>query len=178
MNRAIFLDRDGVINIDHGYVYEIKDFEFIPEALEALKTLSKSKYKLFVVTSQSGIGRKYFGIEDYEILTTHMLDIFKKKDIRIDRIYTCTHHPDDNCECRKPKIKFLLDAKREFNIDLTESFFIGDLEKDIKTGKKAGCKTILVLSGQTKNDKDFKVKPDFIAKDLYNAVNIILGDKK
>jgi D-glycero-D-manno-heptose 1,7-bisphosphate phosphatase len=177
--KAIFLDRDGTINIDHEYVHKVENFEFIPGIFEALRKAQDSKkYMLIVVTNQSGIGRGKYTIEDFKKVERYMLDSLKKEGIRIDKVYFCPHNFDEGCECRKPKIKFLLDAKREFDIDLNKSYMIGDKTTDIKFGKDGGCKTILVLTGKKGEDSSFEVKPDFIAKDLNNAIDIILEDKK
>jgi D-glycero-D-manno-heptose 1,7-bisphosphate phosphatase len=179
MNKAILLDRDGVINIDHEYVHKIENFEFIPGIFEALKKAQDSnEYMLIVVTNQSGIGRGYYTLEDYRKVEKYMLDSLKKNRIKIEKVYFCPHNFDENCECRKPKTKFLLDAKKEFDLDLKKSYMIGDKTADIKFGKDGGCKTILVLTGKKGEDGYFDVKPDFIAKDLNNAIDIILEDKK
>ena len=177
--KAIFLDRDGVINIDHEYVHKVENFKFIPKTFEALKKAQNSKeYILIIVTNQSGIGRGYYTLKDYKKVEKHMLDCFEKEDIKIEKIYFCPHNYNENCDCRKPKIKFLLDAKKEFNLDLNKSYMIGDKTVDIRFGKNGGCKTILVLTGKKGKDGFFDVKPELITKDLNNAIDIILEDKK
>jgi D-glycero-D-manno-heptose 1,7-bisphosphate phosphatase len=179
MNKAIFLDRDGVINIDHEYVHKIENFKFIPKTFEALKKVQDSKeYKLIIVTNQSGIGRGYYTLEDYKKVEKHMLDCFKKEGIKIEKIYFCPHNYDANCECRKPKTYFLKKAKKEFDLDLDKSYMIGDKTTDIKFGNDGGCKSILVLTGEKGEDSYFKAKPNIVAKDLNNAIDIILEDKK
>jgi len=178
MNRAVFIDRDGTINIDYGYVHEIEKFEFIPRVLDALKKLTKTDFKIIIITNQSGIGRDYYKKEDYHKLTEHMLNEFKKNNIKIDAIYHCPHNPDDNCNCRKPNIEMIEKAKKDFNIDTKKSFFIGDRTKDIQCGKNAGCKTILVKTGDAGKEKKYDATPDFIADDLYNAVDLIFSQQK
>jgi len=178
MNKAVFLDRDGVINVDKEYVHKIEDFDFIPRAIDALKILSKTNFKIIIVTDQSGIGRGYYTVKDYNAVTEYMLSEFNKNNIRIDEIYYCPHHPEENCECRKPNKKLILNAEKSFNLDLEKSYIIGDKTKDIMLGKNAGCKTIAVKTGKGGNDGEFDVKPDFIADDLSDAVNIILSKEK
>ncbi len=172
-NKAIFLDRDGTINKDSGYVSEVKDFKFLLGALEALKILSKSDYKIIIITSQSGIGRGYYTHGDFFKVTDYMLNEFKKEKIRIDAIYFCHHAPEQECKCRKPETGLIKQAEKRFNINLKKSYVIGDKTSDIKLGKNAGCKTILLQTGKAGKDKKFIVKPDFVAKNLLDAVKNI-----
>ncbi len=130
-NRAIFLDRDGVINVDKGYVCKIDDFEFTEGVFEALREFQKRGFLLIVVTNQSGIGRGLYSSEDFKTLTAWKLDELKKRDIFIDEIYHCHHDPDSGCECRKPAPGMLLKAKEKFNIDMQNSWMIGDKKSDI-----------------------------------------------
>jgi len=181
MNKAIFLDRDGVINEDLDYVYKVEDLKFIPRAVDGLKLLNELKYKLIIVTGQSGIGRGYYSEESMDKFHEHMLQILRKEGIVINAIYFCPHHAEKGigkykieCECRKPKTGMIDNAKKDFDIELKESYIIGDKTDDIVMGKNAGCKTILVLTGKAGNDKNYDVKPDFIAKDLYHAAKLIL----
>lgn len=157
MNKAIFLDRDGVINIDKNYVHKIEDFEFIDGVKEALKYFQNLGYILIIVTNQSGIGRGYYRQEDFEKLTNWMIDELEKDKIFIKKVYFCPHRPDENCDCRKPNPKMILDAAKEFNVDLKKSWMIGDKESDIEAGLNAGVKkTILIGEGKTK--AKYKVK--------------------
>ena len=176
MNKAAFLDRDGIINVDYGYVHEIEKFEFIPGVLDALKELTKSDFKIIIITDQSGIGRGYYTEEDYQTLTKYMLKEFEKNKIRIDKVYHCPHSPESKCSCRKPEIGMLEKAKKDFEIDFKKSYFIGDKTSDIQCGKNTGCKTILVKTGKAGNDMAYDVKPDFIAEDLKGAVDYILNN--
>ncbi len=171
--RAVFLDRDGTINVDHGYVYRISDFEFTKGAIEGLKEMQDAGLTLFIITDQSGIGRGYYTHEDFRKITSHLVAELEKNGIRIKKTYYCPHSPEDNCECRKPNTKMLLDAKNEYGIELEKSYVIGDKESDILAGKRAGCKTILVLTGQTRDPDECRTKPDFVAKDLIEAAGII-----
>lgn len=173
--KAVFLDRDGVINIDYGYVYEIDKLEFIPRAVEGLKLLQEAGFKLIIITSQSGIGRGYYKEEDYHHFMKHMYKKLEEQDVKIDADYFCPHAPEANCNCRKPKKALFEKAVKEHDIALKESYLIGDKTSDIKAGENIGCKTILVKTGKGGNDKRFEVKPDFIAKDLYEAAEWIVG---
>ena len=173
--KAVFLDRDGVINVDKGYVYEIDKLEFIPRAVEGLKLLQEAGFKLIIITSQSGIGRGYYTEEDYHKFMRYMYEKLEEHDIKIDGEYFCSHAPEANCDCRKPGTALIENAVKEHKIDLKESYLIGDKTSDIKAGENIGCKTILVRTGKGGNDKLFEVKPDFIAKDLYEAAEWIVG---
>jgi|SRR3989338_7134881 len=175
MNKAAFIDRDGTINVDKEYVYKIADWELIPGAIGALKKLQKEGYLLIIITSQSGIGRGYYSEKDFEKLTDYMLKQFSEEGISIKKIYFCPHAPEDNCICRKPKTFLIKKAQKELYIDLKKSYVIGDKTADIKTGKDSGCKTVLVLTGKAGKDGKYDAKPDYVAKDLYNAANMILN---
>jgi len=143
--KAVFLDRDGTINDNgQGYVYKIEDLKFLPEAIPALQRLSKTDYKIIILTNQSGIGRGYFSEEEMQNFHIQMLDDLKSKGIRIDKIYFCPHHPDDQCSCRKPSIGLLEKAVRDFGINLSKSWVVGNEDKDILMGKRANTRTILV----------------------------------
>lgn len=171
MNKAVFIDRDGTIVEDIGYVHKIADFKLVVNAVEGLKLLKK--YKLFIVTNQAGIGRGFYKIEDFFNYNGRLLKELQKNGIKIGKTYYCPHKPEDNCECRKPKTRLLKDAEKEFDIDLKKSFIVGDKKIDIELGKNAGCRTILVLTGNGMKEKE-GVKADFVAKDLIEAAKWIL----
>ena len=171
--RAVFLDRDGTINHDKkGYMHKKEDFKLIPGAHEALKKLSASDYKIIIVTNQGGIGKGYYTLREMHALHDWMLKDFAKKGIRIDEVYFCPHHPDDNCGCRKPMPGMLLKAAKKFGLNLSQSWMIGDKESDIGAGREANTKTIK-LPGPV--SKQHKTKPDYYAKNLLEAVNIVLS---
>lgn len=140
MQKALFLDRDGVINVEKDYLFKIEDFEFIDGIFELCKYYLSEGYLIFVVTNQSGIARGYYSENDFNILTKWMNEEFLKHDIKIQKVYFCPHHPDITgiCKCRKPKPKMLLDAKKEFDIDMKYSIIIGDKQRDIDAGINAG----------------------------------------
>ncbi len=149
--KAVFLDRDGTININEPeYVHRKDDFKFVPGAIEALKKLSQTDYKIIITTNQSGIGRGYFTEKDLKLLHQWMLEKFKKEKIRIDKIYYCPHHPKDNCFCRKPKPGMIEKAVKDFGINLSKSWIVGDDKRDIAMGKEVNLRTIL-LGERVKN---------------------------
>jgi len=178
MNRAVFIDRDGVINIDYGYVHKIEKFEFIPRVLDALKKLTKTDFKIIIITDQSGIGRGYYTYNDYQKIMEYMVKELEKNDARVDGIYRCPHSPEENCGCRKPSTRMLEKTKKDFDIDFKKSYFVGDKTKDIKCGENAGCKTILVKTGKAGTDGEYDAKPDFVVGDLYRAVKLIVEREK
>ena len=148
MNKALFLDRDGVINKEKNYLYKIKDFEFIDGVFEACQNFQKLGYLIIIITNQAGIARGKYSENDFNILTQWMSKEFEKRDILISKVYHCPHHPDFNgeCECRKPKPKMILDAKNDFNIDLTQSILVGDKNSDIEAGITAGIENNYLIS--------------------------------
>ena len=155
MNKAIFLDRDGTINIDHGYVHQIDDFEFIEGSINALKKLKEMGYLLVLVTNQSGIARGYFTEAQFLRLTEWMDWSLAEQGVDFDGIYYCPHHPDgkgefkEDCPCRKPKPGMLLDAMKALNIDPQQSVMVGDKIEDIKAGINAKVKiNVLVRTGK------------------------------
>lgn len=138
MNKAVFLDRDGTINVEKNYLYRIEDFEFLPGALEGLRRFKEAGYLLIIVTNQSGIGRGYYTEKQYKELETWMCDQLKKYGAAIDGIYYCPHLPDakveqyrKECNCRKPKKGMFEAAIREYDIDVSESIAIGDNPRDL-----------------------------------------------
>ncbi|OOF36852.1 D-glycero-beta-D-manno-heptose 1,7-bisphosphate 7-phosphatase [Rodentibacter heidelbergensis] len=156
MNKAIFLDRDGTLNIDYGYVHEIDHFKFIEGAIDALRTLKGMGYLLVLVTNQSGIARGYFSEDQFLQLTEWMDWSLAEQGVDLDGIYYCPHHIQgkgeyrEDCDCRKPKSGMLLQAIKELKIDPTKSVMIGDKVDDIKAGIGAKVKmNVLVRSGKS-----------------------------
>lgn len=155
MNKAVFLDRDGTINIEKNYLFKVEDFVFIEGTIEAVKIFRDLGYKIIVITNQAGIARGYYSERDVKKLHNYVDSKLKKKGVNIDAYYYCPHHPEGivkdyavTCQCRKPKTAMIQKAVDEWNINLNESIIVGDKETDIQTGKNAGIKrTILVRSG-------------------------------
>lgn len=152
-NKAVFLDRDGVINDDHGYTFRIRDFKFFDGVFPACRRFMSMGYKLVIVTNQSGIARGYYSEADFENLTDYMLNEFKQQGVYIDAVYHCPHHGQEgygdykvDCDCRKPKPGMLYTAASELNIDLSQSVMIGDKITDMIAGKAAGVKKCILIS--------------------------------
>lgn len=180
MNNAIFLDRDGVIVEDSGYVHRKDQLKLIPGSAEAIKLLNKNNFLVVIVTNQAGVAKGYFTENDVVLFNDLMKEKLREHDAYIDTIYYCPHHPEAkiekykiNCNCRKPKPGMLEEAERKFDIDLEQSFIIGDRLSDIDTGKCIGCKAIMVLTGYGK-DEPKNDRIDYIAQNLYDAVEHIL----
>ena len=161
--KAAFLDRDGVINIDYGYVGGVDRFEFKDGIFELLKFLRDKGCTLFIVTNQSGIARGYYSEEDFHNLMHYMIEDIKKRGIEIKDYNFCPHHPDitGECECRKPKPGMILDSAKKYNIDLKNSIIIGDSDKDIEAGKNAGIKKTYKLEDSF-YDIIEKIKKEFL----------------
>jgi len=172
---AVFLDRDGVLNEDLGYVHRPADLRWIDGARDAVARINRAGLLAIVVTNQSGVGRGYFTHEAVEQIHAHLDEYFGKSGVRFDRYYVCPHHPEDNCDCRKPKPKFLHDAAREYGLDLPRCFMIGDRTSDIQAGVNAGVPTILVLTGVGRETlAKQEVNPDHVAEDIGAAAAWIL----
>ena len=171
MNRALFLDRDGVINIEVNYLYKTEDFEFVSGILELCKHYQDKGYIIIVVTNQSGIDRGYYSESDFNILTSWMINQFLKYGINIKKVYFCPHHPDFSieCECRKPKPGMILDAKNEFNIDLENSILIGDKESDIEAAVCAGVNESYLFDEKKKVEKSKATKIVSKLEDIYSV---------
>jgi D-glycero-D-manno-heptose 1,7-bisphosphate phosphatase len=167
---AVFLDRDGTLMHDVDYCGDPKDVDLFDGVPEALNRLKRSGYQLIVITNQSGIARGYFGEVEYRAVETELSR--QIGDTVIDATYHCPHLPGDGCQCRKPAPEMVLQAARDRDIDLTRSFFVGDKQSDIECGHNAGVRTILVRTGYGQ-ETDGKLA-DFVAKDLNDAVDIIL----
>lgn len=173
MQKAIFLDRDGVINKEKEYLYKIEEFEFIDGVFETLKLLQSNNYLLFIITNQSGIARDYYTKEDFDILNSWMLKEFEKNKIKISQVEFCPHIDKDNCNCRKPKTGMIDNILKNFEIDLKNSWLIGDKDSDIKCARKSNIKnTIQVKSGHSFDEK--KSQADFVLKSIVEVKDIIL----
>lgn len=173
LKQVIFLDRDGVINQEIGYLHKAGDFVFIDGVFESCLDFIKKGYEIIIITNQSGIGRGYYKKEDYQQLTQWMLNKFKQSGIKILAIYHCPHTPEDDCNCRKPKPGMLLQAQKKYQIDMPNSWMIGDKEDDITAANTANIKqTILVKSGHNIDVKNSKAQ--FILKSIHQSTDIIL----
>ena len=145
MNKAIFLDRDGVINFERGYTHRLEDFVILPDLIEVLQILKQKGYLLIVISNQSGIAKGLYLQSETEMLHSYLKEELRKNNIVLDEIYYCVHHPDvGRCICRKPDSLFVEKALARFNIDASKSYFIGDKERDTEAGEKVGVKGILI----------------------------------
>lgn len=179
LKKAVFIDRDGTINEESGYLFRIEECRFIPRAIEALTELHKAGFMLVVVTNQSGIARGYYSEADLEQLHSYMDREIEAAGGRVDGWYHCPHHPDyadgaSVCDCRKPLPGMLELAADELGIDLAVSWMIGDKVADIEAGVAAGCQTILVKTGYGATEALSVPKGQAICDDLFAAAEHIL----
>ncbi|MDF2177695.1 D-glycero-beta-D-manno-heptose 1,7-bisphosphate 7-phosphatase [Aliiglaciecola sp. CAU 1673] len=162
MDKAAFLDRDGIINVDHGYVSSPEQFDFMEGIFELCAALKQKGYKLVVVTNQSGIGRGYYSEQSFWQLSDWMREQFEAQGIVLDGIYFCPHHPSDasgeyrcECQCRKPAPGMLLKAAEELDLALSQSLMIGDKQSDMEAAKAAGLKGGFLLTEATGGSDPF-----------------------
>jgi D-glycero-D-manno-heptose 1,7-bisphosphate phosphatase len=145
MKKAIFLDRDGVINVERGFTYRLEDFVILPDLIEVLQLFLEKGYLLIIVSNQSGVAKNLYKQTDVEIIHSFLLNEFAKNNITISEVYYCIHHPDvSRCICRKPDSLFIEKGLARFDINASQSYFIGDKERDVEAGEKAGVKGILI----------------------------------
>ncbi|MBC8440544.1 MAG: D-glycero-beta-D-manno-heptose 1,7-bisphosphate 7-phosphatase [Deltaproteobacteria bacterium] len=184
MERIVFLDRDGVINVDSSeYIKNESEFEFIPNSPEAIALLTQNGFNVIVITNQSLVGRKMVSPKTLDAIFKKMKDGVKKAGGDIKDIFYCPHTPTDNCSCRKPSPGLILKAQKKYQIDLNQSFMVGDSAKDIECSRNAGCsKALLVKTGNglAAQQQLFQkgIIPDFIGTDLYEAALWIINSVK
>lgn len=181
--KAIFLDRDGVINKDPGfgdYVKSWAEFEFLPGAIDAIKLLNKNGYEIFVISNQAGVAKGLYSRGALDEITKNMLKEIESKGASIRSISYCTHASDAGCDCRKPNTGLIKKATKGLDIDFKKTYFIGDSRLDVGVGKNAGSRTILLLTGKEDPEdiKNWEHKPDFIKKDLMEAVRWVLSEEQ
>lgn len=155
MPKALFLDRDGVVNVEKNYLYKVDDFELMEGIVEVCRHYEKNGYLIIIVTNQSGISRGYYTEQDFNHLSEWMIGYFKSLGVTISRIYHCPHHEsiDGACACRKPKPGMFLEAQKDFDIDMKHSVMIGDNERDIEAAIRAGVTTNILLSHEATQSK-------------------------
>lgn len=176
---AVFLDRDGTICEEMGYLNHISRFRMFPYAAAAVRRLNDQHLPVIVVTNQSGIARGIFPDSLLRQVHASMTKELARAGARVDGIYYCAHRSEDNCDCRKPGIALLESAAREHGLDLRRSFVVGDRDADIEMAHRAGARSILVLTGYGRGEyeyhrADWPRQPDFVAEDLAQAVDMIL----
>lgn len=177
MSKVVFLDRDGVINVDHRFVGTLDKWEWIPGSIGAMKQLQDAGFELTVVTNQSGIGLDYYTLEDMHALHEMMEVELAKTGVKLAHIAYCAHAPEDECNCRKPALGMVRQIEEVIGpINYTNSWTIGDKEKDVLLGQAAGTKTALIPS-EYWNEENLKVKPDMIVASLAEFANAIVGSK-
>jgi len=170
--KTIFLDRDGVINNDTGYLYKVEDCKFINGVFEACQYFKSLGYQIIIVTNQSGISRGYFSEKDFQIISDWMIDQFQANNINILDIFHCPHAPKYKCDCRKPEPGMFILAKNKYNIDMNKSWMIGDSERDITAANLAGIQnTILVRSGHKIDE--FESNSMFFLDSIFQAKQVI-----
>lgn len=186
MNKAIFLDRDGTLNVEKHYLYKIKDFEWLPGVIEALRLLQDAGYLLIVVTNQSGIGRGYYTEEEYLELERWMTQTLKEQGIRLTAVYHCPHLPNaqveeyrKDCMCRKPKLGLFRQAMADWDIDVDSSYAIGDKIRDCALCEKTKCQGFLIAENECpeiiQQVKEGRCQGVRYAKDLLESAKMIVG---
>lgn len=180
--KAAFLDRDGVINRDHGYVCRWEDFEFVPGAVEALCALKRAGFVLVVVTNQSGIARGFYTEAQYQELTISMKHALAKAGAEVDAVYHCPHHPSEvvtglavQCNCRKPAPGMIFLAARELNLSLPDSILVGDKPSDIQAARAAGVGKAYIVRSENEESIHSLAVADAVYPDLYCCVADVLG---
>lgn len=181
--KAVFLDRDGTINVEKDYLFRIEDFEFIPGAPKAIRRLKEAGFKVIVVTNQSGVARGYYTLDDVKILHEHIQKELAKFKTSVDGFYICPHHPTSgignflrDCDCRKGKPGLLLQASVEHGIDLSRSFMIGDKIADVEAGLNAGCMPLMVLTGYGEKEAQ-RIQPGQVPifRDILEAAGYVVS---
>lgn len=182
LRRAVFLDRDGTINVEKDYLFRPSDFEFIPGAPQAIARLKQAGFLVIVVTNQSGVARGYFTENEVHCLHDYIQRELNRFDCAIDAFYLCPHHPEHgqgtykiDCSCRKGQPGMLLQAASDHGIDLSRSFMVGDKIADVEAGRAAGCRAILVRTGYgTTEAEKIEAHDAVIVNDLVQAADYIL----
>jgi D-glycero-D-manno-heptose 1,7-bisphosphate phosphatase len=180
VKHAVFLDRDGTINVEKEYLYRAEEFEFIPGAPEAIRLLNQAGLMVVVVTNQSGVARGFYTEDDVEALHRHISSELARFGAHVDAWLYCPHHPAGRgsyalpCDCRKPLPGMLKDAARRYDIDLQSSTMIGDKLADIEAGQAAGCRTILVRTGYGTEEEQYVTPQTTVSDDLLSAVEQLL----
>jgi len=180
MSKTVFLDRDGVINKDllGDYVKNWDEFSFLPGSLEAIKKLTDENYKIFIVSNQAGVAKGKYTTNDLDYMTKKMLQKIEDNGGKIKDVIYCQHKDEDKCNCRKPRTGMFEYLVKKYNLNFNHdwTYFIGDGIMDVEAGKRFGLKTILLLSGKSRKEdiNNWKYKPNYIKKDLKDAVKFLL----
>ena len=184
--RDVFMDRDGTINDEVGYVNHLVRFVLLPGVGEAIRLLNQHGLKTVIITNQSGVARGYFPESLIHLVHQRMQEFLKREGAYLDGIYYCPHHPDvgsppyrQKCRCRKPETGLVDEASKSLDLDCSKSYMIGDRGNDLEFAHRIGARGILVLTGYGKGEWEYcqnrwKVKPEYVAQDLYEAAQWIL----
>lgn len=182
---AVFLDRDGTINEEVGYLDSLEALKIFPAAFDAVRMINASGMKVVVVTNQSGVARGFFDEAFVQTVHDHMLTAFQGRGAFIDRFYYCPHHPTEGlgryriaCGCRKPEPGMLLQASADLDVDLSASYVVGDTTRDMELAGRTGATGILVKTGYGKDVAPSEIRAAYIAEDILDAARWILGDRK
>lgn len=175
---AVFLDRDGTLNRDTGYLRKPEELELLPEAGTSIARLNQAGARVVVVTNQSGVGRGYISPDDLTRIHDRLRDLLAEAGARLDGIYACPHHPDDGCACRKPGTALAERAVADLGLDLSRAYVIGDQERDMALAHRIGAKGVLVTNGVEEGGRPRPVAADCVARDLARAVDWIMEDVK
>lgn len=170
---AVFLDRDGTLNVEKDYVYRYADWDWVPGAVEGMKKLASLGFQLVVVSNQSGVARGYYAVSDVHVLHAQVAKDLRDRGIAVAGFYFCPHGPDDKCECRKPRPGLLLQAGNDLKIDLSHSYMVGDKMIDVQSAQAAGVRPILVGTGYGSTEKGALPKGIPFVKDLLAAAQRI-----
>lgn len=173
MNKAIFLDRDGTVNVDVDYLHECDKVQIIPGVIQALKTLKEKGYLLIVISNQSGVGRGYFPVEDVDRVNQYINLLLQQHQIKIDDFYFCPHTESDHCECRKPAVGLYLQAAKDYCIDLHESYMVGDKITDVLAAAELGCGFGIVFSGHDIEEEHKNTYREYCYRDLLEFAQAI-----
>jgi D-glycero-D-manno-heptose 1,7-bisphosphate phosphatase len=182
-NIAVFLDRDGTINEEMGYINHLDRFVLLPRTTQAIRKLNDAGLKVVVITNQSGAARGYFPATLVEEVHRRLQELLAHEGARLDAIYTCLHGPDAGCPCRKPRPGLLLQGAQDLNLDLSRSYLVGDRYKDMETAANAGAKGILVLTGYGLGEfehfhESAPARPVHVAANLLEAAEFIIQQEQ
>lgn len=172
MSKAVFIDRDGTITKDKGYITDVSSLELIPGVSQAINGFHSLGFLVILVTNQSAVGRGYITEDVLTEIHEKLKELLSREGSFLDAIYVCPHYPDDGCNCRKPKPGLIRKACNDFYIDLTKSYIIGDQEADIELGRRLDIKSILVLTGHGK-DTVKKTSPTYVVNNILEAERLI-----
>lgn len=176
-NVAVFLDRDGTLIYEKHYLGDPQKIRFFRGVEAALRQLQKSGWKLIIGTNQAGVGRGIISKAQMHAVNNRLIALLEKKGVKIDALYACPHHPQEGCLCRKPNPGMIQQAAKKFQLDLKNSFVVGDNFSDIAWGKNTGLRAILVLTGYgRKTHREKKVHPDYVVRALPQAAKKILKE--